>query len=96
MPKIHYRYIRQCLQKIKWFQKSNQLIKIRKKKNIWETTICFITSIGNLINIIQVDLFGAKVIISCSNGIVKLSIASILWEYHRKITILFMALEKLL
>lgn len=59
-------------------------------------TILKLTAIGYFINIVQVNLFGAKVVVSCSNGVVKLAIASILRKDHSKVTVLFMALEKLL
>lgn len=55
-----------------------------------------LTSVGNLIDVIQVDLFGAKIIVSRANGVIQLSIASVLFENYSKISILFMALKVLL
>lgn len=76
-----------------------QLIKLKtnvKTSKLIDWRMDRITSIANLINIIQVDSFGAKVIVSCSNGVVELPIASIVLENHRKITILLVGLEKFL
>lgn len=55
-----------------------------------------LTSVGNLIDVIQVDLFGAKIIVSRANRIIKLSIASVLFKNDSKISILLMALKELL
>lgn len=55
-----------------------------------------LTSIRNFKDVIQIDLFGSKVVIPRSYGIVKLSIASVLCENDSKITIFFVSLKKLL
>lgn len=54
------------------------------------------TSICDIINVVQVNLFGAKIVISCANGVVELPISSVLRENDSIISVLFMPLEKLL
>lgn len=53
-----------------------------------------LTSIANVINIIKVDLFGVKVIVSGSNRVIQSSIRSIFCKDYSVVTIFLMRTEE--
>lgn len=55
-----------------------------------------LTSRRNFIDVIQKDFISSKIVISRSNGVVKLSIASILCENDCKIAVVFVQVKVLL
>lgn len=81
---------------ILWTRKSKKQNKQKNTPKIhsWLVEYCALTSVGNFIDVVQINLFGSEVIVARSNGIVELSVASILCKNDGKIPVLLMLLKE--